>query len=71
MWLLCDKKSSALKLELWGSHSSLLQWETRRFLFVLASFIQMFLISHIQIDSICKALLAALADKGWQNLGIF
>lgn len=50
----------------------LLWWEAQQFLFVLASFIQMFLINHIQIDSICKALLAVLVDEAWwQNLWHF
>ena len=48
---------------LWRSHSRLLRWETQQFLFVLALLIHMFLISCIQIDSICKALLAILVAK--------
>lgn len=55
-----------------GSHSRLLQWETQEFLFVLASFIQMVPISYIQIDSICKALLAVLVEEArWQHLWHF
>lgn len=71
---LCGRKATTREKKLWGSHSRLLRWETQAVSictgFPLA---QMFLISHVQIDSTCKTLLAVLLvdEAWWQKLWHF